>query len=177
MKNKYSCGDLVRIKATGEKGKVTALFPRFNWGQTHRPQYQDMYLLYGKVKGYKESELKPYRPSRTGKFRRANGTFISEKQFAKESAFPPGFNCPVCFKRFSYLEELDKHARIHQPIPTPENMPKMKCLCNTNMTCPIHPTPEKIEKLKITGEVIDGLDKALYELATKVNEIIDRLNK
>lgn len=112
MKPKFKLHEIVKIKNTGEKTCIDLIDRRF----------PVTYLLKTGQWVY-ESELKPYRPSRAG-VRGKDGRFISKKQFAKESEFPPGFNCPVCFKRFSYLEEMDKHARIHQPTPTPKKIEK-----------------------------------------------------
>ena len=71
MKPKYSIGDTVRIRATGEKVKILNIC---------RDEEFFYYQIDPDSKYYwnwpEESELKPYRPSRTGKYRDSRGRFI-----------------------------------------------------------------------------------------------------
>ena len=68
MKPKYSIGKIVRIKETGEKVKIVEIS---TW-DNETNYYVKNECWYG------ESELAPYRPSRTGKYRNAKGQFISK---------------------------------------------------------------------------------------------------
>lgn len=72
-KSRYRIGEIVRIKATGEKVKIV------NYGG--KIQGADAWYTRntsGNVIWYWESSLKPYKPSRTGKYRDSRGKFISK---------------------------------------------------------------------------------------------------
>lgn len=74
-KPKYSIGEIVKIKATGEKVKINDWYCN-----TDKIWYDVDTINNGYFFGsYFESELKPYRPSRTGKYRNERGQFMSKK--------------------------------------------------------------------------------------------------
>jgi hypothetical protein len=70
MKPKYSIGQQVKIKATGEKVKIL----RYKDGGITQTLYR-----VSTNESYWESELKPFRPSRTGKYRNEKGQFVSKE--------------------------------------------------------------------------------------------------
>lgn len=77
MKPKFRISEIVRIKATGEKVKILGYFECDKCGIDMNVPYP--YKTNSKESTwYSESELKPYRPSRTGKFRNYKGQFISK---------------------------------------------------------------------------------------------------
>lgn len=67
MKPKYSIRDIVKIKATGEKVMIMSFI-----------KIKDLFIYNTYKAAYKESELKPYCPSRTGKYRNEKGQFMSK---------------------------------------------------------------------------------------------------
>lgn len=77
MKPKYSIGEVVKIKATGEKVKID---------DVRKWDSENIYWIKSKYihSWYGESELAPYRPSRTGKYRNEKGQFISQYESYKE---------------------------------------------------------------------------------------------
>lgn len=85
---KYSIGDTVRIKATGEKIKISLV-----------DEHDDKLPYYAVKLWWRESELKPYRPSRTGKYRNEKGQFISALDKAAQEQR----------EHFSYRDVSDHH--------------------------------------------------------------------
>lgn len=71
MKPKYSIGEQVKIKATGEKVKIESVNTTSNVRGT-------LYTVKEHYFSFFESELKPFRPSRTGKYRNKKGQFVSQ---------------------------------------------------------------------------------------------------
>lgn len=69
---KYKIGDIVKIKATGEKVKIESIGLFIN-GEDMFQASSDKYFMYP----FYESELKVYCPTRTGKYRNEKGQFCS----------------------------------------------------------------------------------------------------
>lgn len=76
---KYKIGEVVKIKATGEKVKILGYWNDFSCKPCEK--FVDVsfpYIVSSKDgECFGESELKPYRPNRTGKFRNSKGQFRS----------------------------------------------------------------------------------------------------
>lgn len=79
MKQKYSIGEIVKIKNTGEKVRIERT--------TLIDEEYFLYYLFGYAFPLFESDLKPYRPSRTGKRDTLTGRFIKNR---KEIHIPKG---------------------------------------------------------------------------------------
>ena len=76
---KYSIGEIVKIKATGEKVKIHDFMSIYGFKDGVMVKKEDGDFLI-----YLESELKPYRPSRTGKYRNEKGQFVSGYGFGEK---------------------------------------------------------------------------------------------
>jgi len=78
-KPKYSIGEVVRLEKPNNK--VLLRIERHEGEFENDPMYLCRWIKYPNTTGsYYQWQLKPYRPSRTGKFRNKKGQFITRKR-------------------------------------------------------------------------------------------------
>lgn len=116
-KPKYSIGEIVKIKATGEKVKINDWYCN-----TDKIWYDVDTINNGYFFGsYFESELKPYRPSRTGKHRDSNGRFYKPWYIKREFISMDEMLGNTDSKQRNYQRILSEMIFIHSKLDVIEN--------------------------------------------------------
>jgi len=111
MKPRYKINQVVKIKATGEKVMIMA-----TWNQDFykNPSRENEYYVDYSKGWIKESELKPYCPSRTGTRDPKTGRFVSNGHRPTHNMKIVG-NWNVCNDCF-FRERIDSKQRNYQKI-------------------------------------------------------------
>jgi len=171
MQAKYSIGEIVKIKATGEKVKIQSLYPPPVDGIEY------FYFCEHKLHGYHESELKPFCPSRSG-VRGKDGKFV-KRQLPQEAPL----TCPFCFQiaekcKCSLLRKVLSHAQSVKKSNIADPLRGMKMVGLDSRLAEL----EKRMKLSSIDPLIEvdkpntQTEKTISVLVGKINQLCDRIN-
>ena len=154
MKPKYSIGEVVKIKATGEKVEIASIdeFSILPYRTTNHNWYA-------------ESELSKYCPSRTGKHRDRKGRFVSKKPIDLKYGICTECKSSLCTCKYRLSDGCwDTDAEM-----------KDKYLDSKQRS-------QKIEKISHRMSVkksstLGGQRELVRELTNKINELIDHVTE